>query len=215
MRIFGAAAIPNHPAMINYSDRPTKFKAKLPWKLLLLPRTMHCCLHFGRVQYFNRRKTKRKFTLLKTIIPANAFPLCLRGKGGVNFRPLPADLQTVPVTSVGSTTVVTCCRPKKPVVMETVPQQGAILAPEGGSQRARHKFISASSGGSKEIITKAFYSIADRGGFDLFVDALYLAQPYYFISFLYCLPVFPLQNRLCRISLSVCSYLGLNLHITC
>lgn len=85
MRIFGAAAIPNHPAMINYSDRPTKFKAKLPWKLLLLPRTMHCCLHFGRVQYFNRRKTKRKFTPFENNHPRQCISALFEGQRGCEF----------------------------------------------------------------------------------------------------------------------------------
>lgn len=52
----------------------------------------------------------------------------------------------------------------------------AILSPTPVLAKAPQIYICLIQG-SEEIITKAFYSIADRLEFDLFVDALYLLLP--------------------------------------
>lgn len=59
--------------------------------------------------------------------------------------------------------------------MTTVFEKGsAILSPSAELAKAPQIYICLIQG-SEEIITKAFYSIADRPEFDLFVDAaLYL-----------------------------------------
>lgn len=62
---------------------------------------------------------------------------------------------------------------KEGVSMTTLEKGSAILSPTPELAKAPQIYICLIQG-SEEIITKAFYSIADRQEFDLFVDALYL-----------------------------------------